>query len=394
MANTLTSLIPSLYAGLDTVSREYTGYIPAVYRDSSVDRAAVGQNVTFPIAPSGNGGNISPAMTIPEPTDQTVGNDTISITKARAYEFGFIGEERIGLDNNGAGFSRVQADMFAQAVRGLVNEVETDLSVAAAAGASRAWGTPGTVPFATNTNEISQLNKILTDNGAPASDRNIVLNTTAGASLRTLHGINSDRDWSKVDISERGIITRAHNIDVRESGQSVSHTAGTGDSATTDNAGYAVGATTITLASAGTGTILAGDVIQFAGDSNKYVVETGDADVSGGGTIVLQEPGLRVAIGASTTAITIVNDGDSPPVEDYDVAGVAFYRNAIVLAARAPALPQGGDVAIDSMMIIDPVSGLPLEVRVYAGYRKVRYEVGLAWGVKVTQPRHTALLIS
>ena len=29
----------------------------------------------------------------------------------------------------------------------------------------------------------------------------------------------------------------------------------------------------------------------------------------------------------------------------------------------------------------------------YPGYRKVRFEVALAWGWKVTQPRHTALLL-
>ena len=333
-------------------------------------------------------------MAIPEPADQTIGNGSITITKARAYPFGFVGEERLGLDNNGAGFSRVQSDMFAQAVRGIVNEIEADIAAAAAAGASRAWGTPGTLPFLTNTNDVSQLGKILTDNGAPMSDRNLVLNTTAGASLRTLYGINTDRDWSSRPFNERGVLATPHNMAVRETGQSVSHTGGTAAGATTNDVGYAVGATTITLASAGTGAIEAGDVITFAGDSHQYVVVTGDGAVGGGGTVVLQEPGLRQAIGGAETAITVVNDGGSPTVEDYDVAGVAFYRNAIVLAARAPALPEEGDAAIDSMMMIDQNSGLPLEIRVYAAYRKVRYEVACAWGVDVPQPRHTALLIS
>lgn len=387
MANTLTNLIPSLYAGLDTVSRELTGYIPAVHRDATADRASVGQSVTYQIAPEGNISNITPAMTIPEPTDQTVGSDSIIITKARAAEFGFVGEERLGLDNNGAGFSQVQADMFAQSVRSLVNEVETDLSAEAAANASRAYGTPGTVPFATNTDELSQLRKILVDNGAPTSDLQLVLDTTAGASLRTLHGINSDRDYSRVPFAQQGILHTQSGMSIRETGQGVTHTAGTGASATTDTTGYAVGATTITLASAGTGTIVAGDVITFAGDSNQYLVVSGDTDVSDGGTITLEEPGLQQAIPTSATAITVVKDGTT-----YDAGGVAFYRNALVLASRAPALPQEGDMAIDRMMMTDPNSGLAFEVAVYVGYRKVRYEVALAWGVKTTQPRHTALL--
>ncbi len=81
--------------------------------------------------------------------------------------------------------------------------------------------------------------------------------------------------------------------------------AGTASGALTDAAGYAVGITAITLGSAGTGSILTGDVITFAGDTNPYVVLTGDPDVSDGASIVLQAPGLLVAIPASTTAVTV-----------------------------------------------------------------------------------------
>jgi hypothetical protein len=73
--------------------------------------------------------------------------------------------------------------------------------------------------------------------------------------------------------------------------------------ATTNTAGYAIGATVITLASAGTGAITAGSPITFVGDTNVYRVTSGDADVSGGGTITLAAPGLLQAIPASATAI-------------------------------------------------------------------------------------------
>ena len=72
---------------------------------------------------------------------------------------------------------------------------------------------------------------------------------------------------------------------------------------------------------------------------------------------------------------------------------MAFYRNAIQLVTRAPALPQEGDLAMDRMTMTDPRSGLAFEVSMYPGYRKVRFEVALAWGWKVTQPRNTALLL-
>lgn len=392
MANVLTGLIPSLFAGLDDVSREAVGYIPAVRRDAKTDRAAVGQAVTYPITPAGNGVNITPSMTIPEPTDQTIGTDSVIITKAKAYEFGFVGEEQLALDNNGPGFSLVQADMFAQAMRGLINEIETDIAVAAIAGASRAYGTPGTSPFATNMAALSQLNKILTDNGAATTDRNLVLNTGAGADLRTLFSINSSRDTAQTPFAQQGVIINQQGVNIRETGYSSAFVAGTAASGTTDTTGYAKGARTITLASAGTGSFLVGDVVSFAGDPEKYVLTAGDASIAGGGTITIASPGLRRAIPAAATAITVSRNSDTVPT--YTPAGVLFTKNSIVLAARAPALVNGRDAAIDSMMMTDPRSGLPLEIRVYAGYGKMRYEVRCAWGVKVTQARHTALLIS
>ena len=72
---------------------------------------------------------------------------------------------------------------------------------------------------------------------------------------------------------------------------------------------------------------------------------------------------------------------------------MAFDRDAIQLVTRAPALPKEGDIAMDRTTITDPTSGLSFEVAIYPGYRKIRYELALAWGQKVIKPEHTALLL-
>lgn len=381
--NTLTNLIPDLYAALDVVSRELVGMIPAVTMDASVDRAAVNQNVRVAIAPANTAGaDITPAMAIPAEADQTIDNVSIAITKARAFPFSWNGEEQRGV-NSGPGYLSIRANQIAQAMRAAVNEVEADLT-ALHTKFSRAAGTAGTTPFATNTAGLTAARKILVDNGAPLSDAALVLDTTAGSSLRTLLNVNSARDESKMPITAQGVITRISDLNVRESGQIVTSTAGTAASATTDNAGYAVGATTITLASAGTGTLVAGDVVTFAGDTNQYVITSGDTDVSNGGTITIAAPGLRKAMSAATKAITVVAAA---------ARNMAFSRSAIVLATRLPERPQEGDNALDVMTITDDRSGLSFEVAIYGGYRKVRYEIALAWGVKVIKPEHTALLL-
>lgn len=385
-ANTLTNLIPSLYAGLDVVSRELVGFIPSVTRNANAERAAVGEAVIWSVAPPAVLFDVTPAMTIPEPTDQTIGNGSITITKSKGVNFGWTGEEQKGL-NNGIGALTVQADMFAQGLRALCNAIELDLAVEAAANACRAYGTAGTTPFATNIGESAQVRKILDDNGCPASDRSLIIDTTTGAALRTLTQLQKVNEAGTAMGLRDGQLLDLNGLSIKESAQVQTLTKGTNNgSAATNTTGYAVGSTAITLGAAGTGTILAGDLVTFAGDSNKYQVAPGGgvASVAAGGVMTLAAPGLRVAIPASAVVVTTVNTS---------TRNIAFTRSALALVARAPALPDGDDAAIDSFTLVDPRSGLPFEVRLYQGYRKIRAEVAMAWGVKAIKPAHIAALL-
>lgn len=384
MANVLTNLIPNVYVALDVVSRELTGLIPAVSLDATASQAAVNQSVYTHVAPAASSTNTTPAATSPDTGDQTIGNVEVKITKSKHVPFRWSGEDTRGLAQaGGLGVLTIQQDQIAQAMRTLVNEVEADLAGLHTT-FSRAYGTAGTTPFATAGDFTDATNalKILKDNGAPGSDNHLVLNTTAGAAYlgkQSRYDVQGDQTMLK-----QGLIGMQSGMMVRESGQILTSTAGTAASATTDNAGYAVGATVLTLASAGTGTLVAGDVVTFAGDTNKYVIASGDADVSNGGTITLAEPGLRVAMSAATKAITVVAAA---------ARNMCFNRSAIILAARAPALPEGGDMASDIEYITDPRTGLTFELAVYKQFRQNRYQLGLAWGVKNVAPRHTALLL-
>jgi hypothetical protein len=383
--NTISAIIPDIYEALDVVSRELTGLIPAVTLNASSERAAKDQNITVPVEPAGNVSDITPAMTIPEPTGQTTGSTIIQITKSRAAEFGFIGDQQKAL-NTGSGYMNSRAGKIAQAIRSVVNEVETDLA-GLQASFSRAYGTAGTTPFGTANDytDASNALKILKDNGAPGSDNHLVINTSAGANfIGKQSAVNSAGTDSML---RQGVLLDLAGMPLRESAQINTSTAGAMASATTNTAGYAVGATVITLATAGTGVVAAGDVITFAGDTNKYVVTSvvfAGANPAAGDTITIGAPGLQVAIAGSATAITVVAAA---------ARNMCFNRSALVLAARAPARPEEGDMAEDVMIITDPRSGLSMEFAMYKGYRKVRFEVGLAWGVKNIKPEHTALLL-
>lgn len=385
---TLTNLIGPIYEAMDVVSREQVGFIPAVSRDSQADRAAVGQYVISPVVGAMQAEDLTPAPYAADTPNQTINNVQMTISKARSVPFGVTGEETVGLRNSGT-LDRINRDRIAQALRTLTNEVEADLA-ALHVNASRAYGTAGTTPFGTasDLSDFAQARKILDDNGAPQTDMHMVLGTSAVANIRGKQSSLFKVNEAGSDTMLRTGSISADPIDgffLHTSGQvKKGVTSGTAASATTNTAGYAVGSTTITLASAGTGTFIAGDVITFAGDANKYVVVSGDTDVSNGGTITIAEPGLMQAIPASATAITVAAAS---------TRNMFFQRSAIQLATRAPAMPDGGDSADDVMVLTDPVSGIAYEFCIYRQKRQVRYEVNLAWGVKMIAPRHCGVLL-
>lgn len=389
MANTLTGLIPTLYEALDIVSRELIGAIPAVTRDSNVARAAKGQTVNSFVVPAVTAADITPGVTAPNDGDQVIGAIPISITKSRYVPVRWNGEEQKGLNNNGPGSRSILTNQFTQAFRTLVNEVEIDVVTAAYKGASRAFGaTAGTAPFPTsgNLSDSAGVLQILDDNGAPLSDRQLILGSAAMANLRGVQsGLFRVNEAGTDQLLRDGVIGRLESFDLHNSFGVKAVTKGTGTAYTTTAAGFAVGTTSIPLIT-GSGTILAGDIVTFAGDTNKYVVTTG---IAAPGTIVIGAPGLRIAIAASATALTVGNSY---------TPNIAMSKSAMVLATRMPAVPMDMngnalDMADDRMTITDPYSGISFEVSVYPQYRQLKFEIGLAWGQAVVKQENVAILI-
>lgn len=379
MANTLTGLIPIFMQALDVVSREMVGFIPASMADTEAERAAVGQTITFPAVPALSAGDITPAAYGPSPSDVTVSAPTFTISKARSVPFYLTGEDQRGLGQTSAK-DTFKRDAISQAIRTLVNELEVDLFTAAKEGASRAYGTAGTTPFATAADftDFAGVARILDDNGAPPINRQLVLSNAAVQNLRGKQN-TTFIDAGDVAFWRQGILGQAQGFDLRQSGGISLHTKGTGASYLANGAISTLGSTDFTV-DTGSGTILAGDVITYAADTtNKYVVGTALAST----TFSINKPGIKVAV-PDNNAITVGNNY---------TGSFAFHKSALAFVARAPAIPDEGDAAVDSMIVVDPVSGLPFEVRMYAQYRRVSYEVGLAWGVKAVKPAHIATLL-
>lgn len=386
LANTLTGLIPTIYAARDIVSRELTGLIPAVSIDAAATRAGINQTIRAHVAPPLSSVNLTPSMTPPTPDSVALSYVDMSITKSKGVQIPWSGDETMQIGGSGPGVDAVMRDQLAQGFRTLANEVEADLA-ALYVSASRAYGATNALPFASNTGETAQIRKILDDNGAPPNDRHLIINTSAGANLRTLTQLSKVNEAGTDEVQRYGRLINLNNLNIRESAQIKTHTAGTANSSYDTNtpgaATLPVGTTTIGI-DTGSGTVVAGDLAVFAGDTNKYIVGT----ALSGGNIVINAPGLRKTLA----------DGVDMAAPAAYAANMAFHRSAIALLARAPALPvvngAARDMAVDRVMVTDEPTGLVFEVALYVGYKAMFIEIGLAWGVKAIKPAHMALLIA
>jgi hypothetical protein len=385
MANVLTDLAADIYTAADIVGRELVGFIPAgTINANGVETAAVGQTVRSFATRQASAVDIAPAMTIPEGTDQTVDNKTLTLTKQRGVQIPYTGED-VRFLNGGAGYETVYGDQIAQAMRTLVNEIESDLATEAYTNASRAVGTAGTTPFASNFNTVAEARQILVDNGMPTNDNrtSLVMNTAASTKLRNLAHLQRVDQSGGSDLLRQGVLLDLQGVMMRESAQVVTHTKGAGTGYLINGA-EAAGQTTLTLDTGTVNTtgILAGDVVTFAADSaNKYVVNTGLVAVAG--DIVLGDNGLQVAI-ANNNAMTIGNTF---------TANIVMHQRAMELAMRAPAKPLGGDAAVDVLIVQDPNSGLVFEISVYKGFSKAMIQVGAVWGYKAWNSDAIAILM-
>ncbi len=375
MANTITisSLAENIFRARDQVAREKIGFLSSVIVNSDRGGVSINGTVTsFRTAQPTLNTSYTPSMTLPDGDDQTVTADTMQVTQVANVKIPLKGETLKQLDNT-VGGQAVLDDMFAQAIRKMVNAIEAGTGTVLKNGASRVVGTAGTNPFATTHDILADARKVLVDNGAPFDgDVSAVFNTTATTALRKLSNLYKVNEAGTSDMLRNSEIMDLGGFKIKESAGVASHTKGTGASYVTSGV-TAVDGTSIALVT-GTGTVLAGDVVTFAADTNnKYVVGTG---VAAPGTIILNQPGARVSI-ATANALTIGNSYSG---------NVAFHRSAAELVMRPPAQPYGGDAATDRMTISDDKSPLVFEVAIYRGYGMAVIDITCFYQAKVWKP--------
>lgn len=375
MANVFTALQPVLYSAAQEVSAEPFGVISAISASFDDKGVAVGDTVNVPVAPTATATDFTPAAQSTAGDDKTATNVGVQVTASKKVSWHMTGEQLRSLENGGNDNEWVR-QLVAQGMRTLRNLAESAACVAIKQGASRAFGTAGTNPFASDINAIADVRKILMDNGAPLADLQLCIDSTAGTAARKL-GIIQQAYQAGSDAERRtGDLLRQFGFAIRESAGITTHTKGTGSAYVTSGS-TAIGVKDVALVT-GANTVLAGDVVTFAADTtNKYVVNTG---VAAPGTISLGRPGARMVI-PTANALTIGNSY---------TPNLAFERNAVVGIMRPPVFPD--NATIQRTLISDQFGMTYLLLQIQQ-YGMTTWELHLAYGFKVVQSEHVAILL-
>lgn len=381
-ANTLTGLIRIIYRNLDVVSQEAVGYAPSVSRDAEASRAALNQVITVNRTPAAVVKNITPAMQTTEASGIVMNPVSMAITKSRAVALPWRGEEILSLESPGPGQNTILDDEIQQAFRALRNEIDVDLAVEIKNTASRAIGVAGTTPFNNKIDESADALKVMIDNGAPQTDLQMVIDSTAGSQLRKNTQLTKVNEAGTDQTLRNGLLLNLNKFQIRESAGVQTTAIGTGTGYVTNTPAAAtlpIGTTTIGI-DTGANTVVAGDVVTFAGDTNKYIVTIG---VAAAGDIVIAAPGLRETLA----------DGVAMTIGSLAVQNSFFSRSGVILLNRLPALPGGKDMATDRFVVVDSNNSLVFDIALYLGYHMAQWEIGTSWGVKNIKPEHTGTLL-
>ena len=380
MGNTLSALAPTLYSAAQDVSNEPFGAVDAINTQFDNKGVAKGDKVTVPVAPTRAAADFTPANVTATGTDAVASNVEVEITKSRKVAWHLTGEQMRSLQNGGTEQEWVR-QLIAQGMRTLRNEAEADCAVAIKEGASRATGTAGTTPFASSLGELTAVRKILRDNGAPMADLQLVCNTDAELNLLNL-GIIQQAFAAGSDSERRqGKVARQFGFQIGQSAGIVQHVKGTATGFDCDlTAGYVAGDYIINVDGGNGGTLKKGDVVTFAGDSNKYVSNTSVAALTDNHLITFGRPGLRATLA----------DGVEATIGDSYTPSFALERNAVVGVMRPPLIPANPTI---QQMVISDSMGMSYLLLEIAQYGQVSWELHLAWGFKAVQPEHIALIL-
>lgn len=370
LANTTTAIVQDLTGAMLSQLRANSVMPRLVNTDYSPLAASPTTTIRVPTTPTATVAAISPSATQSANTDTTYPGVDVTLDQWYASEFYLTDKDKAEI-GRGIIPKRAMASLAS-----VVDHVDAAIFTAGKNYASRALGTAGTTPFASQALAVDTMTQ-LSVNKAHKNDRHVVADPLAAANILTLSSFGESTfvgDYA-------AMLDGAYNGNRRIGAQwwenqnaGITHTAGTASALYDVSTEHAVGSTTIAC-DTGTGTILAGDVVTFGSDPNQYVVlsSVGGATVT---SITIGAPGLR-QVAADDAAIAVISTGS-----EHTVSALAFQREAIVFASRPS---MGSDATAGIQAMSDPVSGLSLTMEVTRQNYQDKWSLSVLYGTAGVQ---------
>jgi hypothetical protein len=373
MANNLSAIMPKIVSvGLTTLSEQ--AIMPRIVNSDFAEAAArFGDTIDVPVPSTVTADDVAPAVTPPTPPSTTIDKVSIQLSNWKKASF-FLTDKELGEIDGGNNFVPMQ---MGEALRALANAVNASVH-AEYKGIYGLVGTPGTTPFASVAG-ATDARKLLNKQLAPRGARRAVLDFDAEANALGLPAFSDAEKIGTGEVKIEGEIGRKFGIDWFSDDGVVTHTAGTAASATVTTAAAAsAGATSISLkVSSGTATLVVGDVLSIAGNSQTYAV-TAAATLDATGVSVAVSPALKAA----------ASSGAAVSVRASHVVNLAFHRDAFALAMR-PLSSGTNDLRLGNQMFAatEPRTGISLRLEVSRQYKQTVWEFDVLWGVKLVRPQ-------
>lgn len=389
MANILTEVTPKLLAQGLMALRENAVTPRLVNRQYEGLAGQKGSTIDVPIPSAIQAQAVSPSATPPATAD--VAPESVPIALDQWFEAPFYMTDKDILEAQ-EGTLPMQAS---EAIKAIANNVDQYI-LGLYKGIYGYTGVTNAIAFAADTSDGTQLRRVLNNQLAPMDPRYGIVSPDVEASMLQLRAFQ-DSSWAgDTEAIREGRISRRLGFDWFMNQNIPTHTMGTaisGGSTITLVSDSDAGDTSVTLAvGSGTATLVKGDVISIAGDSENYTVTSNSVTLTTSGVAVSISPKLRVAVDGSSTAVAVTGHPAPASQTQYEV-NLGMHRDAIAFATRPLANPEDGLGAV-VRSAADPVSGLTLRLEVTREHKRTRWSFDILYGAQLVRPELAARLVS
>lgn len=378
MPNVLDVLIPRVMAGSLRVLRERVVMTRLVTTDMGTLPAAKGSTIDFSSPAAQTMADVTPGVTAPTPASKTPTQIQMVLDQWKYTDFHMTDSDATKVQAD-AVFIPKQVEKCMQTIASTVNAYIWSMAYK---GVYSAVGTVGTIPFSSDSVAVATgARQKLAETLCPEGNRSVAISHLVEATALACAPFRDASQGGTASVVMEGVLGKRYGFDWYPDDQIPVHTAGTGSGYLVNNAsGLAVGATTAAV-DTGTGTLVVGDIITFAGHSQQYVIST--AYAGGSGTIAFNPP--LVATVADNAAITKVAT---------HTVNLAFHKEAIVFASRP--LAQAAyeqNLGQRSLTVRDPVTGLTIRLTVMRQWMQTAWAFDILYGAKLLYPEMACRII-